>query len=266
MRIVDTLTYDRNSNLFQQQNKTTDLKGMNEALQKRTERAVSVEFSEEGMAALREKCRGTSGDKVNMLYQREECPPVELDSTGADVWSQSLSVHRSASLRAIRESGQEYGFEDIMAASLESYADLYEEINVGYENGTREIWVADGTNGKRKLTKEEEIERLNCAYQKEIKWQTMVMNSRKETEKAKNITFSGSTTSSVQSDDSDVSADEKELSRLMNDMRKEYLAQRENGAYEKNMGQAKMIASSLLNGFDLKNHMITIFEGVSLIK
>lgn len=265
MRIVDTLTYDRNSNLFQQQNKTTDLKSMNEAMKNRMERAASVEFSEEGMAALREKCRGISGDKVNMLYQREECPAVELDSTGADVWSQSLSVHRSASLRAIRESGQEYGFEDIMAASLESYADLYEEINEGYDNGTREVWVADDMNGKRKLTKEEEIERLNCAYQKEIEWQTMVMNSRKEMEKAKNITFSGSSSSSAPAD-SDNSADEKELSRLMNDMRNEYLAQRENGAYEKNMGQAKMIAGSLMNGLDLKKHMITIFDGISLIK
>lgn len=266
MRIADTLTCDRNSNLFHQQNKTTDLKSMNEALQNRMERAASVEFSEEGMAALREKVQGTSGDKINMLYQREECPAVELDSTGADVWSQSLSVHRSASLRAIRESGQEYGFEDIMAASLESYAGLYEEINEGYENGTREIWVADGANGKRKLTKEEEIERLNSAYQKEIEWQTMVMNSRKETEKAKNITFSGSSTISTLADDSDDSADEKELSRLMNDMRNEYLSQRENENYEKNRGQVKTIVGSLLNGFDLKNHMINIFEGISPIK
>ena len=266
MKINDTLSYDRFSSLAHQEQKTANRKNMNEVLQNKSERAVNIEFSEEGMAALREKVQGISGDKVNMLYQREECPAVELDSTGADVWSQSLSVHRSASLRAIRESGQEYGFEDIMTASLESYADLYEEINEGYENGTREVWVADGENGKRKLTKEEEIERLNRAYQKEIEWQTTVMNARKETEKAKNITFFGSSAISTSAEDSDDLADEKELSRLMNDMKNEYLLQRENGAYEKNMGQVKMIVSSLLNGFDLKNHMITIFEGISLIK
>lgn len=266
MKINDTLSYDRFSSLVHQEQKAANRKNMSEVLQNKSERAVNIEISEEGMAALRGKVQGTSGDKVNMLYQREECSAVEFDSTGADVWSQSLSVHRSASLRAIRESGQEYGFEDIMAASLESYADLYEEINEGYENGTREIWVADGANGKRKLTKEEEIERLNSAYQKEIEWQTMVMNSRKETEKAKNITFSGSSTISAPADDSDDSADEKELSRLMNDMRNEYLAQRENGDYEKNRGQVKTIVGSLLNGFDVKNHMINIFEGISLIK
>lgn len=264
MKINDTLSYDRFSSLVHQEQKTANRKNMNEVLQNKSVRAANIEISEEGMAALRENVKGINGDKANMLYQSEECPAVELDSTGADVWSQSLSVHRSASLRAIRESGQEYGFEDIMTASLESYADLYEEINEGYENGTREVWVADGENGKRKLTKEEEIERLNRAYQKEIEWQMMVMNSRKETEKAKNITFSGSSTSSAPADDSDDSTDEKELSRLMNDIRNEYLSQRENGAYEKNMGQVKTIVSSLMNGFELKDHMINIFEGISI--
>ncbi|MEI3571463.1 MAG: hypothetical protein V8Q25_13720 [Roseburia faecis] len=37
----------------------------------------------------------------------------------------------------------QYGFEDIMSASLGAYASLYEKINEGYENGTREVWVAD---------------------------------------------------------------------------------------------------------------------------
>ena len=76
----------------------------------------------------------------------EESGAVELDSTGADVWSQELSMQRSKSLQEIREKGMQYGFEDIMSASLGAYASLYEKINEGYENGTREVWVAYAPN------------------------------------------------------------------------------------------------------------------------
>ena len=126
----------------------------------------------------------------------------------------------------MREKGLQYGFEDIMSASLGAYASLYEEINEGYENGTREVWVADEKTGKRKLTKDEEIDRLNNAYKREIEWQTMVMDSRKETEKAKNIIFSvnqPNTDAENNTDDSD------KLSKFMNDIKDKYLILREDG-------------------------------------
>lgn len=113
-----------------------------------------------------------------------------------------------------------------MSASLGAYASLYEEINEGYENGTREVWVADEKTGKRKLTKDEEIDRLNNAYKREIEWQTMVMDSRKETEKAKNIIFSvnqPNTDAENNTDDSD------KLSKFMNDIKDKYLILREDG-------------------------------------
>lgn len=37
----------------------------------------------------------------------------------------------------------------------------------GYENGTREIYVAD-ENGPRKLTKDEELSNLDAAYKKTV--------------------------------------------------------------------------------------------------
>lgn len=40
----------------------------------------------------------------------------------------------------------------------------------GYENGTREIYVAD-ENGPRKLTKDEELSNLDVAYKKQ--WMTL---------------------------------------------------------------------------------------------
>lgn len=46
---------------------------------------------------------------------------------------------------------------------VKAYAELYDEIVKGYENGTREIYVAD-ENGPRKLTKDEELSNLDAAY------------------------------------------------------------------------------------------------------
>ena len=171
-----------------------------------------VTISEEGVSQWREHL----SQKVGAVYQREECGAVELDSTGTDVWKHELGTHRSNLLREIREKGSEYGFEEIMSASLDAYATLYEKINKGYEDGTREVWVADGKDGKRKLSKEEDIERLNNAYKKEIEWQTMVMNSRKEIERGKKLAFSG-----VQAE-IDTEADKKdsdELTRIMGKMK-----------------------------------------------
>ena len=176
---------------------------------------------------------------------------------------QELSMQRSKSLQEIREKGMQYGFEDIMSASLGAYASLYEKINEGYENGTREVWVADEKMGKRKLSKEEEIDRLNNAYKREIEWQTMVMNSRKETEKARNITVFGNQINIDAANDKD---DSDKLFELMDDMKDEYLLCRKNEDYNKNIQGVSNIVSSILSRFDLKNHMINIFEGISLSK
>ena len=49
---------------------------------------------------------------------------------------------------------------------LNSYASIYDEIIQGYEDGTREIYIADETSesGYRKLSKDEELDELNKAF------------------------------------------------------------------------------------------------------
>lgn len=57
--------------------------------------------------------------------------------------------------------------EDKADSLLKVYAEIYDEIQKGHEAGTREIYVEDKTSetGYRKLTKEEEIAKLDEAYQ-----------------------------------------------------------------------------------------------------
>ncbi|MFA9465608.1 MAG: hypothetical protein ACERKN_15090 [Velocimicrobium sp.] len=78
-----------------------------------------------------------------------------------------------------------YNGEEPMGAVITAYGSMYNEIVEGYANDTREIWVADGKLGRRKLTKDEELEYLDSVYQKETKWQQMVAKSRETSQLAK---------------------------------------------------------------------------------
>ena len=72
----------------------------------------------------------------------------------------------------IQQSGQEK-YDDVvqrkelLASKKISDIDYSYEIVKGYENGTREIYVAD-ENGPRKLTKDEELSNLDAAYKKTV--------------------------------------------------------------------------------------------------
>ena len=50
---------------------------------------------------------------------------------------------------------------------VKAYAQLYDEIVQGYEDGTRKIYV-EGVGGPRKLTREEELDALDVAYKKTV--------------------------------------------------------------------------------------------------
>lgn len=73
-------------------------KAQNEPKKMETNNADIVNISKEGVSKGREYL-----GKKESLYQSEQSEAVELDSTGADVWSQELSVRRSDSLQEMRE-------------------------------------------------------------------------------------------------------------------------------------------------------------------
>lgn len=68
--------------------------------------------------------------------------------------------------------------EDAAASMLEAYAELYDEIIRGYEDGTRVTYEADEScpEGRRILTKEEELAALDSAFEKMVTAYEMVRN------------------------------------------------------------------------------------------
>lgn len=55
---------------------------------------------------------------------------------------------------------------------LKAYAEVYDEIQRGYQDGTRETYIEDkdSETGYRKLTKDEELAELEKAYEDHVNW------------------------------------------------------------------------------------------------
>lgn len=123
-------------------------------------------------------------DYVN--YVRETVPKT--------IWSndylQELWEEKGKYLKAIRESQNEYGFDDIVSGAAHAYSTIYQKIVDGYGNGTRKVYVCDNPgNGERRLLSiDEEWEKLNKGFEELIKWDQMVAKSQRQSaENRKNI-------------------------------------------------------------------------------
>ena len=77
----------------------------------------------------------------------------------------SFSDMRAGILKEIREEKGQYGYSDVVNACGLSYARLYSEIELRYEN--EQYYKVDGTP----LTKEDEIEWLDIQFEQEVAWQ-----------------------------------------------------------------------------------------------
>lgn len=115
-------------------------------------------------------------DYVN--YVRETVPKTNWSND----YLQELWNEKSKYLKAVRESKNGYGFNDIGTGAAKAYSTMYKEIVEGYSNGTREVYVCDGSgSGKRRLlSMDEELEKLNKGFEELIKWDQMVANSQKQ--------------------------------------------------------------------------------------
>lgn len=220
-------------------------------------RVDSVEFSKEGMAALREQVQSMPGriDVEEMIRMKEILPKLKMNPTDEFLWAMRDDIQ--SSLNAIKQSKGSYTLDDLISIRMEAYTRQYDALQKSYADGTRDIYISDGIDedGKlqyHKVTQEEDVAYLKEAFDRiadslsftaksqEIQWQI-------------NEKFGGKNPLPV-------SLPEGYEERLADTLKRaagEYAEQREKGQYV----NASVLALKYLNGdTEFANAMRTLFS------
>lgn len=131
----------------------------------------TLELSEEGMAALREKVQSMPGriDMEEMMQMREILPKLKLNPEDDFLWAMRNDMQ--SSLDAIKKSKGSYTLEDLISIRMDTYTRQYNALEKSYEDGSRDIYICDGSDADGKLqyhqvSKEEDIAFLNQAFER----------------------------------------------------------------------------------------------------
>lgn len=140
--------------LLQQENKKAagncNTKNTMEIPQKKS---IQVDISEEGIEKYRD-----------ILGQRE----IETGDGKACHILIDHGLELSAKINQIAGSKKDFTVKERAKSILEAYASMYHEIVQGYEDDTRVVYAEAGED--RRLTKEEDLERLKEAYKNHIRF------------------------------------------------------------------------------------------------
>ena len=129
-----------------------------DAGRKMAEQPVSLSISSEGKEHYRNSIQSGGEESYDAVLQRRE--QLKNEKISLVDYAYEISKRADAGESALSTVGRADGY-------VKAYAELYDEIVQGYEDGTREIYVA-GEYGPRKLTKEEELDALDAAYKKTV--------------------------------------------------------------------------------------------------
>ena len=129
-----------------------------DAGRKMAEQPVSLSISSEGKEHYRNSIQQGGQENYDSVLQRRE--QLKNEKISLVDYAYEISKRADAGESALSTVGRADGY-------VKAYAELYDEIVQGYEDGTREIYVA-GEYGPRKLTKEEELDALDAAYKKTV--------------------------------------------------------------------------------------------------
>ena len=125
---------------------------------------MKLSISNEGLEYYRNRIQQSGQEKYDDVVQRKELLASKKKSVILIIVMKFKRRQHSRIKMLIQEKSA-LNITDKANNYVKAYAELYDEIVKGYENGTREIYVAD-ENAPRKLTKDEELSNLDAAYKK----------------------------------------------------------------------------------------------------
>lgn len=133
---------------------------------KMSKQPVNLSITNEGKAHYRNSIQQYGQESYDAMIQRREQlknKKISLIDYGYEISRRAAQMNKDAA-----DTGKNVlSTADKADGYVKAYAQLYDEIVQGYENGTREIYV-EGENGPRKLTREEELNALDAAYRKTV--------------------------------------------------------------------------------------------------
>ena len=129
------------------------------------EQSVTLSISDEGREYYCNNIQQNGQETYNDVFERREQlknEKISLVDYGYEIQKRAAQQNKNA------DTGRSaLSTIDKANVYVNAYAELYDEIVQGYENGTREIYVAD-ESGTHKLTKDEELDALDAAYKKTV--------------------------------------------------------------------------------------------------
>lgn len=135
--------------------KKTSIKDINPNMKKQS---VNLFISDEGQEYYRNSIQKKGYENYDtVLWQNEQLKEISINDY-------SLELQKKA---VANSQGNVLSTTDKANGYVKAYAELYDEIVQGYENGIREIYVSD-EQGTHKLTKDEELSALDAAYKKTV--------------------------------------------------------------------------------------------------
>ena len=127
---------------------------------------IKVDISKEGLAKLRKSVQEMPGyiDFEKEMRFREILPKLQMDPVGS-LYSE-MSSEWQAELDGIKEYNGSYDLEDMISATMKSYAKQYHGLVQGHADGSRDIYVSDSLEEYHKVGLEEDLGYLDKAFER----------------------------------------------------------------------------------------------------
>ena len=133
---------------------------------KMAKQSVSLSITDEGKEHYRNSIQQGGQESYDAVLQRREQlknEKISLVDYGYEISMRAAQINKDSA-----DTGKNVlSTADKADGYVKAYAQLYNEIVQGYEDGTREIYV-EGVDGPRKLTREEKLDALDAAYKKTV--------------------------------------------------------------------------------------------------